>query len=85
MAKCRHKHKVFIGRSPEDSGKEHSEIWKCYSCEKFILVETIQDWKNAKVMKREDFEGRTIVDQPDPLLTDIIKENGFDFQHHSGI
>tara|TARA_R100001480_G_C4612815_1_gene165081 strand:- start:168 stop:398 length:231 start_codon:yes stop_codon:yes gene_type:complete len=76
---------MFIGRSPEGCGKEHSEIWQCHSCEKFILVETIQDWKNAKVMKREDFEGRTLVDQPDPLLTDIIKENGFDFQHHSGI
>ena len=85
MSKCRHKHKMFIGYKPEYNGKHNSEIWKCYSCEKFILVKTIQDWKNAKAMTRKDFEGRSLVDQQPPLLTDVIKDKGLHFLHHSDI
>ena len=86
MSKCRHKHKMYIGESPENTaGKNNSEIWKCYSCEKFILVKTIQDWKNAKVMTRKDFEGRSLVDQEPPLLTDVIQDKDVHFLHHSDI
>ena len=43
---------MFIGYKPECNGKHDSEIWKCYSCEKFILIEKqYQIGKNAKTME----------------------------------
>ena len=87
MSKCRHKHKMFIGYKPEYNGKHNSEIWKCYSCEKFILVETISDWKNAKAMKQEDFDTEVIphFGVPNPKLKEHLRESGNHFQHHSGV
>ena len=85
--KCQHKYKMFIGYKPEYCGKHDSEIWKCYSCEKFILVETIVDWKNAKTMKQGDFDIQITptFPKPKPTLREHLKETDNDFQHHSGV
>ena len=58
IKKCKHKHRHFIGYKPESNGKHNSEIWKCYSCEKFILVEIKPDWENAKTLKHSIVTGK---------------------------
>lgn len=85
--KCKHKHKMFIGYKPEHNGTHDSEIWKCYSCEKFIYIKTIVDWKNAQVMEQGDFDFqiKPHFGQPLPTLRQHLKETDNDFQHHSGV
>ena len=85
--KCKHKHKMFIGYKPEHNGTHDSEIWKCYSCEKFIYIKVITDWKNAQVMEQGDFDFqfKPHLGEPKPKLKDWLKKKGDTFQHHSGV
>ena len=86
IKKCKHKHRHFIGYKPESNGKHNSEIWKCYSCEKFILVEVKPDWENAKTLKQGDFDMECIPWwTKNPTLKEYLREENKDFQHHSGV